>query len=137
MRYCVANWKMNLNITESVNFIENFSKKNLQNNGTTIILSPSFTSLSDVSKSLKKTKIELGAQNVNSNIHGPYTGEISVSMLKEFECDWVILGHSERRQYYHEEDIIINDKLNTVIKNGLNPILCIGESLNQRNKNET
>ena len=137
MKYCVANWKMNLNIAESIDFIENLSKKNLQNKTTTIILSPSFTSLNDVSKSLKKTRIELGAQNVNSNTHGSYTGEISVAMLKEFECDWVILGHSERRQYYNEEDVILNDKLNTVLTNGLNPILCIGESFDQRKNNET
>ena len=58
-------------------------------------------------------------------------------MLKEFECDWVILGHSERRQYFNEEDVILNDKLNTVLTNGLNPILCIGESFDQRKNNET
>ena len=58
-------------------------------------------------------------------------------MLKEIECEWVILGHSERRQYFNEEDVILNDKLNTVLRSGLNPVLCIGENLDDRNKNET
>ena len=137
MRYCIANWKMNFNIMQSTNFIVDLMKKDLQNNKTTIILSPSFTSLSDVKKSLEKTRIELAAQNINANLSGAHTGEISVSMLKELECDWVILGHSERRQYYNEEDVILNDKLNTALKSGLNPILCVGESLDQRKNNET
>ena len=137
MRYCVANWKMNLNIKESVDFATNLAKKDLQNKKTTIILSPSFTSLPDVKKSLIETDIELSAQNVSHHLSGAYTGEISISMIKELECDWVILGHSERRQFYGEEDVIINDKLSTVIKNGLNPILCIGESLNERKIGET
>ena len=79
----------------------------------------------------------IGAQNVHHCIKGPYTGEVSVDMLKEIECEWVILGHSERRQYFNEEDVILNDKLNTVIKSGLNPVFCIGENLEQRNNNET
>ena len=137
MRYCIANWKMNFNIMQSTNFIVDLMKKDLQNNKTTIILSPSFTSLSDVKKSLEKTRIELAAQNINANLSGAHTGEISVSMLKELECDWVIIGHSERRQYYNEEDVILNDKLNTALKSGLNPILCVGESLDQRKNNET
>ena len=72
-----------------------------------------------------------------SKKRGAYTGEISVEMLKEIECEWVILGHSERRQYFLEEDVIINDKMNTVIENDLKPILCIGENESQRNKNKT
>ena len=137
MRYCIANWKMNFNITQSINFIAELIKKDLQNNKTTIILSPSFTSFPDVKKSLEGSRIQLGGQNVNAHLSGAHTGEISVSMLKELECDWVILGHSERRQYYNEEDVILNDKLNTVLTNGLNPIFCIGESFDQRKNNET
>ena len=137
MRYCIANWKMNLNISKSIGFVDKILKKDLQNSDNKIILCPSFTSIHEVGKSLKNTSIDLGAQNVHSKLAGSYTGEISVNMLTEIECGWVILGHSERRQHFNEEDVILNDKLNAVLKSGLNPILCIGESLEQRNKKET
>ena len=137
MNYCIANWKMNLTILESRLFLEELQKKNLQKIKTKIILCPSFTSLNEIKNNLQSSDIELGAQNVHQKLTGAFTGEISINMLKEIECKWVILGHSERRQYFNEEDVIINDKLNTVVENDLKPILCIGENLDQRNKNET
>ena len=137
MNYCIANWKMNKTLSESIKFLEEFKKKDLQNIKSKIILCPSFTSLKILETHLTGTKIELGSQNVHQKKRGAYTGEISVEMLKEIECEWVILGHSERRQYFLEEDVIINDKMNTVIENDLKPILCIGENESQRNKNET
>ena len=137
MKYCIANWKMNLTISKSKLFLEELQKKNLQNTKTKIILCPSFTSLNDINNILISNNIELGAQNVHQELKGAFTGEISIDMLKEIECEWVILGHSERRQHFNEEDVIINDKLNAVIQNGLNPILCIGENQLQRDKDET
>ena len=137
MNYCIANWKMNKTLSESIKFLEEFKKKDLQNIKSKIILCPSFTSLKILETHLAGTKIELGSQNVHQKKRGAYTGEISVEMLKEIECEWVILGHSERRQYFLEEDVIINDKMNTVIENDLKPILCVGENESQRNKNET
>ena len=137
MKYCIANWKMNLTTSESKLFLEKLQKKNLENTKTQIILCPSFTSLNDIKNKFLSNEIELGAQNVHQELKGAFTGEVSIAMLKEIECEWVILGHSERRQYFNEEDVIVNDKLNTVIKNGLNPILCIGENQLQRDKNET
>ena len=112
MKYCVANWKMNFNIEQSVDFCSILLKKDLHNTETTIILSPSFTSLVDVKNILNGSAVQLAGQNMNSHLSGAYTGEVSASMLREIECDWVILGHSERRQYYYEEDVILNDKLN-------------------------
>ena len=135
--YCIANWKMNFNISDSIKFIDDLIKNNLQNSKTKIILCPSFISIKEVGNKISKYEIELGAQNAHHSLSGAYTGEISVDMLKEIECEWVILGHSERRQYFGEEDVILNDKLNTVIKSGLNPVLCIGEDLDQRNNSET
>jgi len=135
--YCIANWKMNFNIQESVDFIDNLLKNNLQNSKTKIILCPSFLSLKDSKKRLVGTQIEIGSQNVHQSVIGPYTGELSIEMLKEIECEWVILGHSERRQFFNEEDVILNDKLKTVLMGGLNPVLCVGENLSQRNNNET
>ena len=137
MKYCIANWKMNLTISKSKIFLEELQKKNLQNTKTKIILCPSFTSLNEMNNNLLSNNIELGAQNVHQELKGAFTGEISINMLKEIECEWVILGHSERRQNFNEEDVIINDKLNAVIQNGLSPILCIGENQLQRDKNET
>jgi len=137
MKYCIANWKMNLTIEESISFSEKLQRKVLENHNTQIILCPSFVSIKDVKKSFLNSKIQIGAQNIHHELKGPYTGEISVKMLKEIECEWVILGHSERRQYFNEEDVIINDKLNTVVENDLKPILCIGENLDQRNNAET
>ena len=110
MNYCIANWKMNKTLSESIKFLEEFKKKDLQNIKSKIILCPSFTSLKILETHLTGTKIELGSQNVHQKKRGAYTGEISVEMLKEIECEWVILGHSERRQYFLEEDVIINDK---------------------------
>ena len=137
MRYCVANWKMNFNIQDSLNFVRNLCKNNLENPNISVILCPPFTSIKDLKGKISKAPIQVGAQNVHQESKGSFTGEVSASMLKEIECDWVILGHSERRQYYNEEDVILNDKLNTVLRSGLNPILCIGESLNQRKNGET
>jgi len=137
MKYCIANWKMNLNIKESILFSEELQKKDLEKKKTQIILCPSFVSLKELKKSFLNSKLTLGAQNVHHEYKGAFTGEVSIEMLKEVKCEWVILGHSERRQYFNEEDVIINDKLNTVVKNDLKPILCIGETLDQKNKNET
>ena len=128
---------MNFNTSNTINFIDNFLKNNLQNKKTKIILCPPFTSLKDVKNKISGNFIELGAQNVHHDVNGAYTGEISVNMLNEIECEWVILGHSERRQYFNEEDVILNDKLNIVVQSGLKPIFCIGETLDERNNNET
>ncbi len=135
--YCVANWKMNFNTLDAIKFIDDLIKNNLKNSKTKIILCPSFVSLKEVREKILDHMIELGAQNIHHSDKGAFTGEISANMLKEIECEWVILGHSERRQYFNEEDIILNDKLNIAIKSGLKPILCIGENRDQRNNNET
>ena len=100
--YCIANWKMNFNTYDSIKFIDDLLKKDLQNSKTKIILCPAFTSMGEVIRKVSKCAIELGAQNVHHDLKGAYTGEVSAKMLKEIECEWVILGHSERRQYFFE-----------------------------------
>jgi len=137
MNYCIANWKMNKSIKESCDFLRELKKKNLESIKSEIILCPSFVSLKAVKDELEDSAIQLGAQNVHQEKNGAYTGEVSIDMLREIECEWVILGHSERRQYFLEEDVIVNDKINTVIENDLKPILCIGENQSQRNNHET
>ena len=137
MKYCIANWKMNFNIDQSQKFIKELIEKDLHFSENKIILCPSFTSISEVNNKITSFNIQLGAQNLSHQPSGSFTGDISASMLIDLECEWVILGHSERRQFYPEEDIFINDKARIAIESGLKPILCIGESLKQRTQNET
>tara|TARA_Y100000294_G_C8561229_1_gene339144 strand:- start:1401 stop:2147 length:747 start_codon:yes stop_codon:yes gene_type:complete len=133
----VANWKMNMDIKGADCFISDFKKyiKNIKKNE--IVICPPFTSLNKIKESIKNTDIELGAQNMHFEEKGAFTGEISALMLKDVGCEYVILGHSERRQYFNENDALINKKINAALKHNLKPILCIGETLGQRNNNQT
>jgi len=102
-----------------------------------IVICPSFISLNEVKKLIKNTNIKLGAQNMHFEEKGAFTGEISALMLKDVRCEYVILGHSERRQYFNETDSLVNKKIKAALKNKLKVILCIGETLQQRNNNKT
>ena len=131
-----ANWKMNKSVQESISFINNFKKSANKIKNKEIIICPSFVSLFEVKKLLKNSDIRLGAQNMHQEEKGAFTGEISALMLKNI-CDYVILGHSERRQYFKETNELINKKIKTSLKNNLKIILCIGETLEQRKNNKT
>ena len=137
MKYCIANWKMNLTTLESKLFLEELQKKNLQKTKTKIILCPSFTSLNEIKNNLLSNNIELGAQNVHQELKGAFTGEISIAMIKDCGAAYVILGHSERRNIFGESDRDINRKVHAVLEGGLKPILCIGETLEQREAGQT
>ena len=136
--FCIANWKMNKNIKESVDFLNKISKKDLSVSNSQMIICPSFLSLklywSDI-----KDYISFGSQNVSSFEKGSFTGEISISMLEEENifCDWVIIGHSERRMIFKETNEDISNKMKLVYNSSLNPILCIGESLEEKNNDLT
>ena len=136
-RYCIANWKMNNSMLESKEFILMWNKMKKINDNVKTIICPSFTGLQIVGSLLKGSSTDLGAQNIFYKNHGAYTGEISSVMLKELECKWVIIGHSERRNIIGETNEVIHDKLSHVIKEGLYPILCVGETLEQRNNQKT
>jgi len=137
MKYLIAaNWKMNKDIKESVSFINKF-KTLIKKSKTEIVICPVFITLNEVKKSIKNTNIKLGAQNMFYEENGAFTGEVSSLMLKDAGCEYVILGHSERRQYFNETDSLVNIKIKLALKNKLKPILCIGETSQQRNKNET
>ncbi len=131
-----ANWKMNKTIAESVSFIKEFKKiiKNTKN--VEIVICPPFTVIKSVSKELKGTNIKLGTQNMHFEDSGAYTGEVSPLMLKDVGCEYVILGHSERREI-GENDFLINKKVVAALKHGFKPILCIGENLEQRKTTKT
>lgn len=128
-----ANWKMNKGLVQSQRFadeLKTYIEKH-KNISVEIVLCPPFTSLEAVSKKIQGTSIKLGAQNMFQETQGAYTGEISAGMLKSCGCEYVILGHSERRKYFNETDTIINKKVLKALDEGLKPILCIGETLQE------
>lgn len=102
-----------------------------------IVICPPFTSLSVVKEVIKNSNLKLGAQNMHYELKGAYTGEISPEFLKEIGCQYVIIGHSERRKYFREDDELINKKLKTALKIDLLPIFCVGEELKEREENKT
>jgi triosephosphate isomerase len=128
----VGNWKMNLTIGQSLLLTERL-KNNLKNPTSDIVVCPNYVSLAAVSIDLKDSVIKVGAQNINANDEGSYTGEVSGPMLKGI-AKYVIVGHSERRIHYGETNKTVALKVAAAVRNKLTPILCVGENLHQRNE---
>lgn len=122
-----GNWKMNNDLTMTTDLIESVKSKLNFNTDTQVFISPSFPFLHEAIKKCKGTTINVTAQNINENESGAYTGEVSSSMLKSIGINSVIIGHSERRQYFNESTKLIADKIKTAHKLNLKVILCIGE----------
>jgi len=131
-----GNWKMNKDVFETADLI-NGLKKSIEKTNAEIIICPPFTSLVVAQQLLKGSTIKLGAQDVSVHDDGAYTGEISVKMLKSVGCEYVIVGHSERRQYFHESNDLINQKAKKVLASGMKAIICVGETLDEREKGIT
>jgi triosephosphate isomerase (TIM) len=128
-----GNWKMNKTVPESLDLVKDLKLELGRVKEVDIVVCPPFTALESVSRAILETKnIRLGAQNVNENNFGAFTGEICVGMLKEFSVRYVILGHSERRQYQKESDALIAKKAGVVHGAALKPIVCVGETLAER-----
>ncbi|MEH2110992.1 triose-phosphate isomerase [Nostoc sp.] len=133
-----GNWKMYKTQAETQEFLQGFLPHLEETpQGREVILCPPFTDLSVLSKTLHGSLIQLGAQNIHWEEFGAYTGEISGPMLTESGVRFVIVGHSERRQYFGETDATVNLRLRTAQRFGLNPILCVGETKQQRDAGET
>jgi triosephosphate isomerase len=132
-----GNWKMNKLTREAVELAREIKTKVGAITDREIVLCPSFTVLSLVKEVIEDSSIKLGAQNMHWEVRGAYTGEVSPMMLKDIGCNYVILGHSERRQYFGETDEIVNKKMKIAFSTGLIPIVCVGETLQQREKGET
>lgn len=126
-----GNWKMNNTISEGRQLIEDIKALELNSDVEAVVCVP-FTFLSEAKKLVKDTNIKLGAQNMHYENQGAFTGEISPYMLKEIGVDYVIIGHSERRQYFNETDESVNGKIKKALEVGIKPILCVGESLEER-----
>ncbi len=131
-RLIAANWKMNKTVSETEEYIKKFLKLVEHPESREILLCPPFTSLYVAGKMLEGTGVKLGAQNCFYEKKGAFTGEISIPMLKEVGCEYVIVGHSERRHIFGESDELINKKLVACIENGIRPILCVGEKKEER-----
>jgi triosephosphate isomerase len=128
-----ANWKMNMTVTETANFLESFRPEVDEISAVEIVIAPPFTALPKLSELLGGSqKIRLGAQNFYFEKSGAYTGEISAAMLRDLFVKYVIIGHSERRQIFGETDSLINKKVIAAHANELKPILCVGETLEER-----
>ncbi len=133
-----GNWKMNNDINGTVNLISEIKKElNVKILNADVIICPPFINLETAHALVKDSVIKLGAQNMYMEESGAFTGEISPSMLKSAGCEFVILGHSERRIIFHESDQTINKKIKTAVKHNLKPIFCIGETIDQREKGVT
>ena len=131
-----GNWKMNMLPNEAIEFIEKLTPlvKNTENE---VILCVPYTDLFYCLMNVQGTNIKIGAQNMHWEEKGAYTGEISGKMLKSIGVEYVIIGHSERRQYFAETDETVNKKIKAAFENGLKPIVCVGETLEQRENGET
>ncbi len=126
-----GNWKMYKTIAQAIQFVKELKSVNLPDKNIVIICPPA-TALHPVYKAIDGSGINLGAQNMHHFVEGAYTGEVSPVMLKDAGCRYVILGHSERRQYFAETNENVNIKVKAALENGLTPIVCVGETLEQR-----
>lgn len=131
IKYIAGNWKMNKLSGEAVTLAKEIAES-AKDLGCRIMIAPPFTALSEVSKAVKGTNILLGAQNMSNAVSGAYTGEVSPDMLIDLGVSVVILGHSERRTLYGETDAFINSKVKLALEKGLDVILCVGETLAER-----
>ena len=130
-KFCIANWKMNLNQIETSNYLNTFNKYDLKDDNIEIVLCPSYTSF-NIFEINKQFSYKIGAQNVSSFNKGSYTGDISLDMLEEVSCNYVIVGHSERRIHFNEMNSDIKLKFDLIYNSSMVPILCIGENLDER-----
>ena len=128
-----GNWKMNKTISETVDFLNGLNPTSEKD----VLICPPSTALSAAVKAAIGKNISIGAQNMHFEEKGAFTGEISPLMLKDIGVTYVILGHSERRHVFLEDDLLINKKVKSAIAHGLNPILCVGETLDEREAGKT
>ena len=132
-----GNWKMNKTSGEAAGLVSDIVAAVGRSNDVDVVVCPPFTSLESVGKALDGSSVKLGAQNMHPERNGAYTGEISAEMLRSHFASYVILGHSERRTYFGDTDAFVNQKVTAALKAELKPILCVGETLAERESGST
>jgi len=132
-----GNWKMNKTVAEALDLVNGLKRELWNIKEVDLVICPPFTALCEVSKAVLNTNLRLGAQNMSEHNFGAYTGEIAAGMLKEFSVRYVILGHSERRQHQKESDELIAKKALAAHAASLKPIVCVGETLAEREADRT
>jgi len=132
-----GNWKMNKTIPDALELVNVLKRELVDVDSLDIAICPPYTALSEVSDILQDSNIKLGAQNLHWEKSGAFTGEICAEMLKDAGCYYVIIGHSERRKYFSETDSLVNKRIKAAQAQKLVPIVCVGETLEEREKNET
>ncbi len=132
-----GNWKMYKDVNEAVELANGIKRSVFDVENVEVVICPPFTDLSDVGEMLTESNVGLGAQNCYWKEEGAFTGEVSPGMLKSVGCGYVIIGHSERRQYFGETDETVKDKIKAAIDSGLIPIMCVGETLEERESGKT
>lgn len=132
-----GNWKLNKTIKEAIELVTLLKRQVGDIQNVEVVVCPPYTALSSVAEILVDSEIKLGAQDVYWEEKGAFTGEVSSTMLKDAGAQYVIIGHSERRQFFHETDETVNKKTKAALKSGLTPIVCVGESLAERESDKT
>src|SRR5262245_26606552 len=132
-----GNWKMNKTVAEALDLVNGLKRELANVKEVDLVVCPPFTALSDVSREILDSNLRLGAQNLCEQNVGAFTGEICAALLKEFSVRYVILGHSERRQYQKESDELISKKALAAHAASLKPIVCVGETLAERESGRT
>lgn len=132
-----GNWKMNKTVTEATDLVAALDRDLGAQTEVDVVVCPPFTALDAISKLLKNSLIKVGAQNMSEKGYGAFTGEINAGMLRDLRVHYVILGHSERREYQKETNALINTKTKAALAADLKPIVCVGETLEQREANDT
>ena len=127
-----GNWKMNKTLSETKAFAESIKPMLGKHKWCEVVLCVPAVNISGAVKAFKDTRVAIGGENCHYEASGAFTGEVTVEMLKEVGAKYVIIGHSERRQYYNETDVTVNKKTHAALAAGLRPIVCVGESLEQR-----
>jgi triosephosphate isomerase len=133
----IGNWKMNKTVSEAIRLITELKGLLSGKQEAEIVVAPSFVSVHPAEIAAQGTPIKIAAQNVHFEESGAYTGEVSAPMLADAGCKYVIVGHSERRQYFGETDQTVNRKLKSVLENEMSPVICVGESKEQREEKKT
>jgi len=137
LRFIAGNWKMFKTVAETSAFVTDLRAAVKNARGVQVVVGPPFTAIHAAAQAARGSNIEVSAQDLHWEKQGAFTGEISATMIKEAGATYVIVGHSERRQLFGETDAIVNRKVQSAIAQGLTPIMCIGETLDERERSET